>query len=223
MIPSPNLDDRTYKDIVEEAVRLIPHYCPEWTNHNPSDPGITLIELFAWMTEMMLYRINKVPEKIYLTLLDLVGLSFMPPQSARTLLTFYPVEGYTGEIRIKRGTQISTTKSDTSQSIVFETEKMITVKNIQLKSCLSTHEGLITDNFKLDPEERLQNGFLLFSGKQELTRYIYLCDPILEFLGDTNVISVRFDSGSEIQSVNDEIVNFLEWHYWNGTDRKSVV
>jgi hypothetical protein len=50
MIPSPNLDDRTYNDIVEEAIRLIPHYCPEWTNHNATDPGIALIELFAWMT-----------------------------------------------------------------------------------------------------------------------------------------------------------------------------
>ena len=43
---------------VEEAIRLIPQYCPEWTNFNPSDPGITLIELFAWMTEMMLYRLS---------------------------------------------------------------------------------------------------------------------------------------------------------------------
>ncbi len=45
MIPTPKLDDRTYADIVAEAVRLIPRYCPEWTNHNPSDPGITILEL----------------------------------------------------------------------------------------------------------------------------------------------------------------------------------
>ena len=39
MIPAPKLDDRTYADIVAEAMRLIPRYCPEWTNHNPSDPA----------------------------------------------------------------------------------------------------------------------------------------------------------------------------------------
>ena len=39
MIPAPKLDDRTYADIVAEAMRLIPRYCPDWTNHNPSDPG----------------------------------------------------------------------------------------------------------------------------------------------------------------------------------------
>jgi hypothetical protein len=56
----PNLDDRRYADLVEEAKGLIPTYAPEWTNHNPSDPGITLIELFAYLSEMLIYRLNRV-------------------------------------------------------------------------------------------------------------------------------------------------------------------
>ena len=52
---------------------LIPRFCPEWTDHNVSDPGIALIELFAWMTESMLYRLNQVPEKTHITFLDMVG------------------------------------------------------------------------------------------------------------------------------------------------------
>ena len=59
MIPSPKLDDRGYDDLVAEAIRLIPRYAPEWTHHNPSDPGITLIELAAWMTDLTLYRLNR--------------------------------------------------------------------------------------------------------------------------------------------------------------------
>lgn len=58
----PNLDDRTYDDLVAEAISLIPIYAPEWTNHNPSDPGITLIELFAYLTEMLLYRQNRITD-----------------------------------------------------------------------------------------------------------------------------------------------------------------
>ena len=56
----PNLDDRRYSDLVAEARRLIPGYDPDWTNHNPSDPGITLIELFAYLTEMLIYRLDRV-------------------------------------------------------------------------------------------------------------------------------------------------------------------
>lgn len=58
----PNLDDRRYADLVEEARALIPGYAPQWTNHNPSDPGITLIELFAWLSEMLIYRLNRVSD-----------------------------------------------------------------------------------------------------------------------------------------------------------------
>ena len=50
-LPVPSLDDRRFQDFVDEAKRLIPRYCPDWTDHNVSDPGITLIELFAWMTK----------------------------------------------------------------------------------------------------------------------------------------------------------------------------
>lgn len=72
-IQLPNLDDRTYIDLVEEARRLIPTYAPEWTNHNPSDPGITLIELFAYLTEMLLYRVNRITDANMVAFLRLLN------------------------------------------------------------------------------------------------------------------------------------------------------
>lgn len=72
-IPLPNLDDRTYDDLVQEGLKLIPTYAPEWTNHNPSDPGITLIELFAYLTEMLNYRLNRVTDANKLAFLKLIN------------------------------------------------------------------------------------------------------------------------------------------------------
>ena len=60
-IPLPNLDDRSYADLTAEAQALIPSLDPAWTNHNPSDPGITLVELLAWLTEMLMYQVDRVP------------------------------------------------------------------------------------------------------------------------------------------------------------------
>ena len=88
-LPVPNLDDRTFQDIVDEAKRLIPTYCPEWTNHNLTDPGVALIELFAWMTEMSLFRLNQVPDKFYTHMLNLIGFEPFPATAARTDLTFW--------------------------------------------------------------------------------------------------------------------------------------
>jgi len=72
-LPLPNLDDRSYVDLVEEARALIPTYDPSWTDHNSSDPGITLIELFAWLAEMLIYRANRVPDRHLITFLRLLN------------------------------------------------------------------------------------------------------------------------------------------------------
>jgi len=72
-IPLPNLDDRTYAELTAEARAIIPGLLPEWTNHNPSDPGIMLIELLAWLTEMTLFQLNEIPPKNIETFLGLLG------------------------------------------------------------------------------------------------------------------------------------------------------
>jgi len=71
-MPLPNLDDRTYNDLVQEARTLIPGLDPEWTDYNPTDPGIVLIELLAWLTEMVLYRVNRIPNANYQAFLQLL-------------------------------------------------------------------------------------------------------------------------------------------------------
>ena len=76
------LDDRTFKDLFEEVRSLIPRYAPGWTDHNVSDPGIMLLELFAWLTEAMLYRINRVPDASRMRLLEMLGAVFQPAQPA---------------------------------------------------------------------------------------------------------------------------------------------
>jgi hypothetical protein len=72
-LPIPNLDDRNFEDLMTEALALIPVYDKSWTNYNPSDPGITLLELFSWLSEITIYRINRVPEENYRRFLELLG------------------------------------------------------------------------------------------------------------------------------------------------------
>jgi hypothetical protein len=72
-IPLPELDDRPYPELVAEARALIPTLYPAWTNHNPTDPGIALVELLAWLTEMVLYRLDQVPEANYWAFLKLLN------------------------------------------------------------------------------------------------------------------------------------------------------
>src|SRR6266487_5674937 len=88
-LPAPNLDDRRFQSLVDEAKRYVQQNCPEWSDHNVSDPGVTLIELFAWMTDLILYRLNRVPDRNYLKFLELLGVGLFPPTAARTGVTFW--------------------------------------------------------------------------------------------------------------------------------------
>lgn len=85
-LPSPILDDRSYAQLAAELKARIPVYNPEWTDHNESDPGITLLELFAFQAEGLLYRFNQVPEATYLEYLRLLQIPLRPAQPARALL-----------------------------------------------------------------------------------------------------------------------------------------
>ena len=107
-LPVTNLDDRKFQDLVDEAKRMIPQLCPEWTNHNLSDPGVALIELFAWMTETMLYRLNQAPDVFYTRMLNLLGFEQFPAAAARVDLTFWNTGGRSDPIAIPAGTQVAT-------------------------------------------------------------------------------------------------------------------
>lgn len=86
-LPSPILDDRSYRQLRDELVRRIPAYTPEWTDHNESDPGITLLELFAFLGENLLFRFNQIPETTKLAYLKLLRIPMRPAVPARALIT----------------------------------------------------------------------------------------------------------------------------------------
>jgi hypothetical protein len=85
-LPNPIIDDRSYQQLRDELVRRIPVYTPEWTDHNASDPGITLLELFAFLGENLLYRFNQIPETTKLAFLKLLKIPLRPAVPARVML-----------------------------------------------------------------------------------------------------------------------------------------
>jgi len=81
-----NLDDRNFQQLLEEAKRIIKSECPQWTDLSPGDPGIVILELFAHLTETMIYRLKRLPEKAYVEFLRLIGVKLSPPVAASVTL-----------------------------------------------------------------------------------------------------------------------------------------
>lgn len=153
-LDSPNLDDRTWQEIVDQARELIPTYAPEWTDHNPSDLGMTLIELFAWMVEGLTYRLNRVPEKHLLEFLNLVGITRDPATPASTWLT-WQIDANLPSLVIPKGTQAATPQTETEDAIVYETDSELIAMPINLQKVL-----LLTQSANSGPVYRDVTGFL---------------------------------------------------------------
>lgn len=83
----PSLDDRRFDDLVEDLIARIPAHTPEWTNPRLGDPGRTLIELFAWLGDALLYRVNLIPERQRLVFLKLLGIQLRPAQPAQGIVS----------------------------------------------------------------------------------------------------------------------------------------
>jgi predicted phage baseplate assembly protein len=119
---APQLDDRHFQEIVDEAKKRIPHYCKEWTDHNVSDPGITLVELFAWMTEIILYRLNQVPDRHYIKFMEMLGITLQGPVPANVPVTFWLSAPQANPVLIPSGTEVASTQTETEPSIIFTTD-----------------------------------------------------------------------------------------------------
>ncbi len=138
-IRPPNLDDRRYQDIVAEARRLIPQYCPEWTNLGDADPGMTLVQLFAWMTEMTIFRLNRVPDKTYIHFLNFIGEERRPAKPATVPVTFTPRTEYHSEV--PEFARLATRQKEGRPSTTFVTTEGVTVHTSNLTRVVSVRGG----------------------------------------------------------------------------------
>jgi hypothetical protein len=139
MLPEILLDDVRFQELVSEARTRIVRHAPEWTEHNVSDPGITLIELYAWLTELLVYRINRIPERLHFGLLALVGVEPRPPECASAPVRFMLDQPGGGGV-VPAGTEIASPRTAGSESVVFQTAEELVVPH---ECKLATHSGTL--------------------------------------------------------------------------------
>ena len=161
-LPKSDLDDRKYEDLLQECILRIPRYCPEWTNYNPSDPGITMIEMFAWLTDQMLMRFNQVPRRNYITFLEMLGMRLQPPTPAQTELTFYLVADLPDAYMIPRGIEVAVAGNNTPEPIIFSTDEPLQIGKPQINHLLTAEAAETTPQILRD---RLANFWTLQEGE----------------------------------------------------------
>jgi predicted phage baseplate assembly protein len=234
-LPAPNLDDRSFQSIVDDMKRQIGLRCPEWTDHNVSDPGVTLIELFAFMTEMTLYRMNQVPERNYIKFLEMLGVTLEPPAPARTDLRFFlsrAIQDAEGEEANEctlpaRDTVAATVRTDTEEAIEFALDAELRMRRPRLRYCMALPAGSAEDadmqgarDFTFDqepPPGRQREPFLIFSAVPVEDDALYLG---FEEDVSQNIVEIEAQCLTSAPTALREAYPSQVWEYWNGDDNR---
>jgi hypothetical protein len=144
----PDLDDLRYERVRQQLRARIPVYAPEWTDHNDSDPGVAILQLFAWLTDQVGYRLNRVPDRNYVAFLQLLGVQLRPAAPATTTLALVlsTPDTLPGRIALAAG---STSQCTVGEKPTFETDIALDIVPAQLGAMLTT----VADDLRLlDPD-----------------------------------------------------------------------
>lgn len=126
----PSLDDRRFDDLVDDLIARIPAHTPEWTNPRLGDPGRTLIELFAWLGDALLYRANLIPERQRLVFLELLGIGLKPARAATGIISLaYAQASERAAATLRPGARVN-------GSVPFETLGETTVLPVTGHACI---------------------------------------------------------------------------------------
>ncbi|MFN4844173.1 MAG: baseplate J/gp47 family protein [Dolichospermum sp.] len=239
-LPLPNLDDHSYDDLVQEAIALIPLEYPEWTDHNPTDTGIILIELFAWLTEMILYQINQIPDQNYASFVSLLkGEQWtLPNKSAEEKQKQLQIEIRKTLLEL-RNTYRAVTKEDYEKLILeewknsqdfTEAESIARVNCLPLRNQNQTNaKGHITlvvvkddDNITSKETARYPNLFKFLDQRRLLTTRIHLVAP--KYISVNLETTLVIEDGIKPEDVKENAQESLKYYfhplqsgkYWQG-------
>lgn len=189
-LPLPKLDDKTFNELVEEALKVIPRFAPRWTDHNRHDPGITFIELFAWLAEMQHFYLDQIRDENYLKFLKLIGIRPKNPVSARTDVVFsYDNKNDEEQHLIAEGTKLK------AGDIIFETDESVLVLPAKLTKLLTSSRF----GFKGNTDSNLKRGlsFYAFEETAEKGNRLYLgfdsSSSVKQPFPEGKLISLTFD------------------------------
>jgi hypothetical protein len=220
---SPRIDSRTATDIARQVRDLLGQYAPAW-KEELTDPktGVVqqtdtlagaLIDIFGRLAEIIIQRLNQVPDKNFRAYMNLLGVSLLPPQPARVPLTFTLAAGSTSNAIVPAGTQVAAPPAPgESQPVIFETERELVVTSAQLSSLFVSnpeqdtygdHSALINSNVSSDA--------LLFQGDTQVAHIFYFSQDKL--LGSPGLSKLDLTL-TLLQSLGDNAS--LTWQIWNG-------
>ncbi len=215
-LPKNILDDKQFKDFMEEAKAKLPALSPEWTDYNISDPGITLLEILAWLQDINIYKLSRITDKHILKYLQLLDSLPEPVKPASTFVVFKSNE-------LKPVPKDKDLKAKfLGKTINFKTTQKVNIQTAEIKKLIFSNERGLTQ-YELTENSSVPEYFYLFGEEARKNSIFYI--GFDKPLKDSFTIGIKLfeDDLPPIGTHNKEYFKFIpdveiEWSYWNGTD-----
>ncbi|MCI8991422.1 MAG: hypothetical protein HFG80_01650 [Eubacterium sp.] len=207
------LDDRSYREIEEEAVFHIPGECPQWTNYNPSDPGMTLVQLFSWLTEVQQYHLSQPDERKRKKYLELFGIRLRHIRPSAGAVTIEPgLEQFGKQIPLQKGTRFF------ADDLAFETVKKEWVHPARLIGACMVRGNSYSNYYNIGNESEKQMQLYPFGEEAETgNQCCFILDRPLSNIRENNIyFDIRTEYGITRNPADEGFLPLakLEWEYY---------
>ena len=220
----PVIDDRRYADLVAEARTRIPRYASEWNDLNDNEPGMAVVQVLAWLTELLVHRLGLVPKLNYLKFLELIGIELDPARAAAVDVSFPVVATFTEPtVIVPLHTQVAAEIPGLDTPIVFETERALIALQARLASVQLDSGFDIVDASAANDDA--QTGFACFGQTARLGSALMLgFDSALDFPSVVLDLMFWVKTARARGPVYADCTTTapppatIAWEYWNGAE-----
>ena len=217
---APKIDRRTAAEIAENVRSQLAIYLPqEFPKSRPLKGfNLALVNIFARYCEIIIQRLNQVPQKNFLAFLDLLGAAPLPPQPARVPLTFTLAAGSTVDAIVPAGTQVAAPPPPGEEDpVIFETERELVVTAAEIAHIFvrDPQTDRFADLTRLIHEDAPQP-LAVFEGKDEIEHILYIGEDTLLGYDDLQDLILKFDLTTIPIAAGDIDPRSLEWEIWDG-------
>jgi hypothetical protein len=220
----PPIDPRSATDVADQLKQLLPVYAPGWkevdpVTEAPMGASAALIRITARFAEVLIQRLNRVPQKNFLAYLDLLGAALQPPQPARAPVTFLLSQGTLVDTLVPVGTQVAAPPGagDTAP-IIYETENemVATPARLVLAIVRDPDEDACADYSK-EIIAVGSSGTSVFHGNRQIAHDLYL--GLSQFLNSRAIanlivtVDLSYPAGDGVA---------LKWEIWTGAEWRDI-
>lgn len=230
----PKIDDRDYAAIIKEikarVERYVPEWQPSWSDLNNSDPGVTLAQVFAWVADMLVYRLNQVPKLSYIKFLQMVGMELHPATPA-TVEMFFPVKSTHTEqsVIVPKGAQVIAETAGGGAPLVFEAPQALVCLRASLDAVVVYDGAAYTNVSELHADFE---AFQPFGSRAPTDSALYLgfTDSAVLTTSDLTLMVWAAEDSAAPEPVSCDFSATptfasatVVWEYWNGSDWAGLV